>query len=582
MKNEDFSTAIAALLLGLILLAFAIRIHRLDFQSLWRDEVDAIRFAQRGLSELAANFLEIGQNGPLYFLLLHYWIRLAGTSEFAVRFFSLAFGVLIIPLIHTFGRQLLGTRTGLLAALLVALSPYHIWYSQEAKMYSLVAFLALLSLYLFLLALRKDRPFLWASYVLVTSLSLYIHIFCVLMILVECLWFVLLWRAHRTTRRNASVGLACLVVPYLPIGVWQLPLLLSSSAETGYYPYGLREMLEILLSAFSLGLRPSGGLFSLSFFAFVFLAGLIYGKTRVAHAMIRGRRIILVFIYVFLPVTAVYLVSLRRPTFTDRYLILILPGYYLVLACGLLAIKRRAGFLFALCLSLAVLLSLRGVWVQDHTKIKADFRAAVQFFGSQAQEEDLVVFVMPYVRHAFSYYYPKGVHWIEPPNTNSGMSEGKVASAMEEATRGYDRAWLFLSEADSWDSRGLVEKWFEDHAKRMAESKFNYIELRCYRFDPGMQTPSDAAMAAYEQAAQLSPNDPEIYVLWGEVYYDMGRYVEAAQQYEVALGIHPYHTQAHSCLGDAYLALGQAEQARQAYEQAKQSSQILEKLLSGR
>jgi hypothetical protein len=102
MKEEDADRIIKTVLVGLVLLAFAIRIYRLDFQSLWRDEVDAIRFAQRSLPEIAADFLEIGHNGPLYYLLLHFWIRLAGTSEFAVRFFSLMFGTLTIPLVFGF------------------------------------------------------------------------------------------------------------------------------------------------------------------------------------------------------------------------------------------------------------------------------------------------------------------------------------------------------------------------------------------------------------------------------------------------------------------------------------------------
>lgn len=491
MKRDGEGAAIRMVLLGLILLAFAIRVYRLNFQSLWRDEVDAILFAQQSLPTLAANFLRVGQNGPLYFLILHYWIRLAGISEFAVRFLSLAFGVLIIPTVFLLGRQLFGAGNGLLAAFLMALSPYHVWYSQEARMYSLVAFLALLSLYLFYLALRKDRWFLWVGCVLVTGLSMYIHLFALLIIPVEGLWLAVLWRRHPRAARNALLVLACLALPYLPIAVWQVPALLSPPAETGYYPYGLREMIGILFSSFSLGVRPAGGPPPIAPFAFLFLAGMFYEWNLRAEgargsipkkwrAICPNRGVILLLGYILIPIIAVYMVSLRRPTFTDRYLIFVLPGYYVMLACGLLAVKRKSPLLFALCLSLVGLLSVRGVWVQDYVKIKADFRAAAQFFASRTRAEDLVVFVMPYVRHAFSYYYPGEIHWAEPPYTERGMREKEVAAAIEEVTRGYDRVWLLLSEADFWDSSGLIERWFRQNARLVDESSFQYIELRCY------------------------------------------------------------------------------------------------------
>jgi len=488
MGRESKDAKAKMVLPGLILLAFALRVCCLDFQSLWRDEVDTVIFAQRGIPALVANFVRTGENGPLYFLALHHWISLTGISEFSLRFFSVAFGVLTVPLVYLFGRRLLDGSVGLLAAFLVALSPYHVWYSQEARMYSLVAFLALLSLHLFHLALQRDQWLLWVGYVVVTSLALYIHLFTALMILVEGVWFGLLWRGYRDAARNALIALACLTLPYVPIAVRHIiPALVSPPPIVIYYPYGLTEMMRILLTAFSLGLRPITGLGPIVLFASLFLAGLFYrGEgTRKWRALLPSWRIALLCIYVFLPILATYLVSLRRPTFTDRYLIFILPGYYLLLASGLLVVKRRSAIVFALCISLVTFYALRAVWMQDHTRIKADFRAAAQHFAAHAQPDDLIIFLMPYVHHAFSYYHPEEVHWADPPYTNSGMGEEEVADAMEKATMGYARVWLFLSEANFWDSSGLVEGWFRDNAQLVDKSCFSYIELHCYSMGKG-------------------------------------------------------------------------------------------------
>ena len=98
--------ALRLLLLGLILAAYAWRVHNLDAQSLWRDEVDAVYFALRDLPDTLAMFVQVGQNGALFFLALRPWLTIAGASEFALRYPSLCFGVLSVPLLWQVARRL--------------------------------------------------------------------------------------------------------------------------------------------------------------------------------------------------------------------------------------------------------------------------------------------------------------------------------------------------------------------------------------------------------------------------------------------------------------------------------------------
>ena len=139
------------MLLGLTGLAFALRVIQLDGQSLWRDEVDAIRFATQPLPDLLAMFRKPGENGPLFFLGLRPWLAVAGQSEFALRFPSALAGTLAVPTLYvlvrrltagfgrTAGRGRVSTAIALVAALLMATAPYLVWYGQEAKMYALLS-----------------------------------------------------------------------------------------------------------------------------------------------------------------------------------------------------------------------------------------------------------------------------------------------------------------------------------------------------------------------------------------------------------------------------------------------------------
>ncbi len=129
---------------GLILLAFALRVYQLPAQSLWYDEGVSWYLTRMSLPALTLWTADDIQP-PLYYYLLWLWTRLAGTTEYALRFPSVFFGTLTAPLIWITARRLVGNRAAWLALLFLALSPLHVYYAQEARMYTLLTFLGLLS-----------------------------------------------------------------------------------------------------------------------------------------------------------------------------------------------------------------------------------------------------------------------------------------------------------------------------------------------------------------------------------------------------------------------------------------------------
>jgi 4-amino-4-deoxy-L-arabinose transferase-like glycosyltransferase len=125
-------------LLALILLGFGLRVLRLDFQPLWWDEGYSVWFATHPLGQMVALTAQ-DIHPPLYYALLHGWTSLLGAGPVVLRLFSVAVGVLIIPAIYRAARCMFSSRAALLAALLAAVSPLAIYYSQEIRMYGLVA-----------------------------------------------------------------------------------------------------------------------------------------------------------------------------------------------------------------------------------------------------------------------------------------------------------------------------------------------------------------------------------------------------------------------------------------------------------
>ena len=143
-------------LLAILLLAFALRVYRLDSQSLWYDEAVTAQVASQGIGELTRWTADDIQP-PLYYYVAAGWLRLAGRGEWALRFPSAFFGTLTVPLmwavaLRLFGRGRSGRVAALAAALLTALSPLYVYYAQEARMYTLLTFLGLLAGYALLRA----------------------------------------------------------------------------------------------------------------------------------------------------------------------------------------------------------------------------------------------------------------------------------------------------------------------------------------------------------------------------------------------------------------------------------------------
>ena len=137
-----------------------LRLTNLTYHSIWFDEAISIRWATSSVPRIIEVSMTLVEDRlpPLYYLLLKWWVDLAGLSEFGLRYLSVVFGVLLIPSVYILGSRLFNRYVGLLAALLIALNPFLIWYSQEARMYALAVLLGTLGVLCFILAVYPPPP----------------------------------------------------------------------------------------------------------------------------------------------------------------------------------------------------------------------------------------------------------------------------------------------------------------------------------------------------------------------------------------------------------------------------------------
>ena len=170
----------------ILLVAFALRAYRLGAQSIWWDEGHSIQMASAELARIPT-LPGMDVHPPGYFALLHQWMAVAGRSEFALRYLSLVFSMLTVALLMRFGRELAGRRVSWAAGGLAAVSPLYIAYAQEVRMYAIVTFFALASVYFQWKVFVRDSR-VWpvlVGYVLATAASLYTHYFTIILLLFQ-------------------------------------------------------------------------------------------------------------------------------------------------------------------------------------------------------------------------------------------------------------------------------------------------------------------------------------------------------------------------------------------------------------
>jgi Dolichyl-phosphate-mannose-protein mannosyltransferase len=177
-------------------------------------------------------------NPPLWFVLAWFSTKVFGLSAWSLKLLSLLCGTATIPLTYLLGRFTAGVRTGLAAAAIVALSPFLIYYSTEARPYALLVFLSLASTLALLRAVHGGRPGWWVLYAVCACGVAYTHFTGVFLLGAQFLWALV---AYPSARRRLLLATGAAAVGFLP---W-LPALIRTSHSPGVGIYGFLDRFDL-------------------------------------------------------------------------------------------------------------------------------------------------------------------------------------------------------------------------------------------------------------------------------------------------------------------------------------------------
>nr|MBC7244094.1 glycosyltransferase family 39 protein [Chloroflexota bacterium] len=468
----------------LILLSGALlRLYALSAESLYFDEVYSVWAARHSIGWL---FTLSTQRifPPLYYMLLHLWLSL-GDSEFIVRSLSVVVGLGSILVIYALAQKLFDARVGLLSALLLTISPLHIWYSQEARMYVLVLTLALCSAYFMLLALREGRRWHWLAYILSTAMAMNTHYFVLFLAVFENVYvFYMLLRRRVHTDIWRQWLLSQFAVGLLSV----VGLAGIFSAESEYW-WGLldtwhgaptwRDLVGTWFK-FSFGTQVSAPVFywvGLPLFGFCVVWSLIdFRQKRVALSLDDG--LVFCLLYLVLPIGTVFVISQFRSFWVLRYIFPFLPPYCVIVARG---ISRMPGRILPALITVAIVLSsLWPIATIYRYEQKEAWRTVAQYITSQEQPDDFIFMVDEDIWLPFGHYYQGSLSYT---GVSRGITDRDfLAARVGQVLLTHRRIWLVLSHTSNFALKDYLVT--SRYTKLVSEKHFTGVEVDLFTINP--------------------------------------------------------------------------------------------------
>jgi len=468
-----------ALVAGVVALGTGMRLLRLGHESFWLDECYVSMARDRVLKPWTLFSADYINDAPLIHFVAGFWARLLmhvpgldpGTvaKDFAMRLPSTFFGSASVLGVYWFARRLLRAREpALIAAFIFAIAPFQLYYAQDLRPYALHVALGIVYTVFLIRSLEENRPVHWFVFVAACTLGIYNHFITVFNVMAMNIYFVVFFRQHlKLLGRWIAANLAIIILSAPGLAMMlRISNVFESGAEDWYPVPGVKLML-ITYKNFFAGYSPQflwyRPLFAVA--AVLVLAGawnLRRDPKRLAFLLIMG--------VAPLAIATVYWGNANFPYYTHRLMIFSAVPIYVLTACGIIWMPRRALRAAAVAVLAALMLpAIADYYAQrvhpvvTHTVgwlYKADMRGASGFVKSQLREGDIIVHRLRYSQWPFRYYmdwndlnvigvpsqqaidaaslgYPDQALWI-----NCGV----VPQLLDKVIAGKTRVWY----VDSW------------------------------------------------------------------------------------------------------------------------------------
>ncbi len=471
--------------LGLILIvAFFFRLLSAWRKDFWLDEAISWSFAKQSLGQML-KATAADNHPPLYYLLLHLWQKL-GQTELFLRLPSIIFGVISIFLVYQIARKLFNQKVALTASFIFALSPPHVSFSADTRMYSLFTLLTLTGFYFFIKILKKPTKNDYTLFAICYLLSLYTHYFTIFFILALDLFLIFKMAKYKKQLINlllSQIGAGLLFLPWLvfiftnphpkPWAISPLigiPATLMSFVLGGVGPATLKTFFTATVPFF---IKTVFVLTPLFFTYFFFLS--LIGKEK------RGEKSLLTAV-IFIPVLVVTLISLFYPIYSPRPFLISAPYFYILASWGMEKWGRKWTKTIAIIFLVFILLAQN-----FYPPFKPQtLKQAVDFIKTRSPTP-LIVHTDILTFYPFSYYFgEKAVQFHVFPSELTKQTTDIIGGSPVSLTEVTGKNQPFWSVHFTWDEK--TWEFEEEQPQLKKDFKYNKVmkinDLEIFYYQP--------------------------------------------------------------------------------------------------
>ena len=494
--RQHFKT-LAPIVCAYLALAF----YGIDQQSLWEDEYNSVW-------RVTASSYPIWKDGHgfLYFALLWLWVHL-GTSELVLRSLSVCLGALAISLFYFTSSKLLNRRATVIGTILIATSPFMIWYSQEVRYITLVLTTTLFTIYVFQVALTRDRFVWWLAYSGASLFAFFSFLSALLLPLFHGLYLLISSSSRPLLKKWAVcqlVILALFAVWFVNGTLYFKPLVEavtnlnqeSFPGDSKLLPFTgdfnqvraavIPYTFFVFSAGFSLG-PPPRELYAdrslaplLPHISTIILLVLLYGCLlfsgwRALQNNKNGR--LFLALWTAVPVLSAFAIAKCLNIYYDvRYVALAFPAYILLLASGIAGIKSRKLQLMLF----AAILSVHGValanYYFDPRYSREDTRSAAEFLQSQSKPQDAVWVVG--TLSSLPHYYEGTLALLD--FNGLYLADGSWAKPIRNLRANHERLWLVQIRPWQTDRGGKIKALLDQTYHRTTGRQFPGVDIDLY------------------------------------------------------------------------------------------------------
>jgi uncharacterized membrane protein len=505
-------------MVAIVVLALVLRLVNLGGRAVWYDEAFAVLYAEQPLETMLYGTLTQVEGAaadvhPLFFYtMLHVWMLVFGQPPVAVRALSLLLGIATVILAYLLGRRLFDRRVGLAAALIVAIVPFHVYYSQEARMYALLGFAAMATTYFFVRAWNDGGWGNWIAFAAFGVLTLYAHNLGVMFLAALDLWVLWAWFRPGGARWH---NFRPLLVSHLLILVLFAPWLIVvpsqlDKIQQAYWVEqpGLAKLIQtILIFNFAYDnqslpgwLLPLVLFFSLLIPVIIAFELIRQRKTRDQQSGQSALYSLLLFLTI-IPVLLTFVASQIQPVYIARALLPSALMYYGLVAAVLIAGSAPKPVRWGLLLPSAAIVAASLINHYTYAGFpRPPFDEAAAFLRAHYQPADVIVHsnkLTFFPTHYYDRSLPQEFIADEPGSPSDTLAYptqqalGLFATPdIETATLGRERVWfvVFRQEIDEYRVAGYLDHpqraWLEQHYTLVSVTSFNDLEI--YEYQSGL------------------------------------------------------------------------------------------------